>query len=258
MPQWSSRRIGWTGFCREAKQRTTKMLCVSRMIISWYIGRVAGTQNWWLLERWRWPETIRTMDQFESIHNTESCSTFRIYVVGERLTRIRPSVSKCGQKYGQTYQRILCRKKNSNGQKKSGSSTMPEDRDDFFKIAPEDLEFEEIIKNARRKLESHEESVLPCESRREVHSKDDKIQKTIYEHKIEAHESQRCRIQEDGKRDHECRIADSGHNSMNHYNLVRNPIPIHQEKDTGCKSRCWQKVGQVKELTSLARISRKK
>ena len=44
--------------------------------------------------------------------------------------------------------------------------------------------------------------------------------------KIEAHESQRCRSQESGKKGHEDHIAGRVYTSMTHYNLVRKPIVI--------------------------------
>ena len=79
IPQRSSRRTGWTGVCsisgsfiylHHIQERQNDMcLKKDQFLIHWTYCR---TENWWLLTRsWR-PETIRTMDQFHSIHNTES------------------------------------------------------------------------------------------------------------------------------------------------------------------------------------------
>ena len=54
---------------------------------------------------------------------------------------------------------------------------------------------------------------------------DDTMHRTMYEHQIEAHESQRCRIQPNGRRRHEDHSADRGSNSQDPYNLVHKPIP---------------------------------
>ena len=94
-----------------------------------------------------------------------------------------------------------------------------------YRVAPEGLEFEVVINNARRKLELHMEPAMPCKSqtcsgnttlltskvspqeqhydehRREATPCEDTIYSRNCEHKIEAHESQRCRIQGSGKGD---------------------------------------------------------
>ena len=81
---------------------------------------------------------------------------------------------------------------------------------------------QEITKNARRKLESHVDSAVSCESqtcsentifktskvspqdrqcdehRREAIPREDKIHKKMHEQKVEAHGSQRCSIEESG------------------------------------------------------------
>ena len=86
-------------------------------------------------------------------------------------------------------------------------------------------------------LESHMLSALPCKYQEDVnvfpqmqqcdgHRRkailcQEKDHKTIYEHKIEAHESRRCHIQESEKRGHEDHLAK---NSLNHYNRLRQSI----------------------------------
>ena len=52
-----------------------------------------------------------------------------------------------------------------------------------------------------------------------------KIITRFYERKIEAHESQRCRIQESGKRCGEDHITE-GLISMTHHNLVHRPTRV--------------------------------
>ena len=57
---------------------------------------------------------------------------------------------------------------------------------------------------------------------------DDRIHKTVYDHKNEVHEPQRCRIQECGQRSHEDHNVDRGYNFMTRYNLAHEPIRIPQ------------------------------
>ena len=71
---------------------------------------------------------------------------------------------------------------------------------------------------------------------------DDKIHKTLHEHQIEAHESQRCRIQDSGKRDHEDHIADRRCHSMTHHNLVHKPIPHPQVMMIPLLAHEWDKL----------------
>ena len=59
--------------------------------------------------------------------------------------------------------------------------------------------------------------------------REDKIHKTICKHKIEAHESQRCRIQESGTRRLEDHIAERRDNSMTHFELAHKHFLIPQE-----------------------------
>ena len=70
-----------------------------------------------------------------------------------------------------------------------------------------------------QQCDEDKQEAIPC---------DDKFQKTVYGHNVEARESQRCRIQESGKNGHVDHVVDKGYNSTTHHNLVHKPIPIPQ------------------------------
>ena len=213
--------------------------------------------NW--KRRW-WPETVRAIDWFHLIHNTAILLHLKDICGPREFTNIQATSRPEYQQYiyvsfarsmVKHVKEILSTKKNSIGQNKCRSSAIPENCEKFIiLIASEDLEFEDMFKNVRRKLESHMESAVPCKSqtrsgnttlktskvspqeqqcdehRWEAIPCDDKIRKTIYGQKIEAHEPPRCRFQEYGNRGHEENIADRGCYSFTHYDLAHKPIPI--------------------------------
>ena len=102
---------------------------------------------------------------------------------------------------------------------------------DIYYIDPYDMEFNDTMKNARKKLEVPLESAMPCTiagKHEETRGAHDSSRKTRYACIIEAHISTRTRIGATQPRDHEDRIAERRLNSLTHYNLVHKPIPIPQ------------------------------
>ena len=86
----------------------------------------------------------------------------------------------------------------------------------IYFIDPEDKEFKEIIKNARKKLETSVAPAMPC-----------KIM-TKLACILEANESTRMRMGNSIPSNHEDHIAGRGENSLQHYNLVHKFIPMPQ------------------------------
>ena len=109
----------------------------------------------------------------------------------------------------------------------------------IYSIDPSDEEYEDISKNARRKLETPKAAAMPCKrafsqaSIRETgFSKTRKAKtseaKTRFSCIAEAHESTRQRTESVTKRIHEEHIAGKGQKSVLHYNLVHKFIPMPQ------------------------------
>ena len=73
---------------------------------------------------------------------------------------------------------------------------------------------------------------------------------------FDAHESQRWRINESGKRKHEEHNADRGVNAMCPYNLVHLPMLIAKAKHLGSNSGCGQGMGQIEKGATLANRGR--
>ena len=84
---------------------------------------------------------------------------------------------------------------------------MPEDYEDFFFIDPEDKEFKETIKNARKKLETPMAPAMPCKtskkSQRGVTRGKTNDFKSNFACILEASESTRLRMEESLPNHHE-------------------------------------------------------
>ena len=99
----------------------------------------------------------------------------------------------------------------------------------IYFIGPEDKEFKETIKNARKKLERSVAPAMPCKIVKKNCASDgsNKI-KTRLACSLEADESTRLRMGESLPYHHKDHIAGKGHNSLQHYNLVHKFIPMPQ------------------------------
>ena len=98
----------------------------------------------------------------------------------------------------------------------------------IYFIDPEDTEFKETIKNARKKLETSLALAMSCQIMKNCGSgASNKIQ-TKLACILEADESTRMRIGNSIAHHHEDHIAGKGENSLHHYNLVHKFIPMPQ------------------------------
>ena len=107
---------------------------------------------------------------------------------------------------------------------------MSENYQDFF-IDPEDKEFKETIKNARKKLETPVAPAMPCKTSKkskhgETRGKSNEI-KSKLACILEASESTRLRM-ESLPNYHEDHIAGKGDKSLQHHNLVHKFISMPQ------------------------------
>ena len=102
----------------------------------------------------------------------------------------------------------------------------------IYIIDPEDKEFKETIKNARKKLETPMAPAMPCKTctqckHGETRGKTDEI-KSKFACILEASESTRLRMEESLPNYQEDHIAGKGDNSPQHCNFVHKFIPVPQ------------------------------
>ena len=119
----------------------------------------------------------------------------------------------------------------------------------IYFIDPEDKEFKETIKNARKKLETSVALAMPCKIMKNFGSgASNKIQ-TKLACILEANESTRMRMGNSIPQNHEDHIARKGENSLQHYNLVQKLIPMPQAvKISAAKAAVdkeWEKLEKI-------------
>ena len=98
----------------------------------------------------------------------------------------------------------------------------------IYFIDPEDKEFKETIKNARKMLETSVAPAMPCKIMKNCGSGGSNKIKTKLACILEADESTRMRMGNSEPSNHEDHIAGKGENSLQHYNLVHKFIPMSQ------------------------------
>ena len=123
----------------------------------------------------------------------------------------------------------------------------------IYFIDPEDKEFKETIKNARRKLETPMAPAMPCKTCKkskhgETRSKTDDF-KSRFACILESSECTRMRMEESLPKYHEDHIAGKGDNSPQHCNLVQKFIPVPQAmKILAAKASVdkeWEKLEKI-------------
>ena len=115
---------------------------------------------------------------------------------------------------------------------------------------PEDKEFKETTKNARKKLETSVAPAMPCKiMKRNCGSGAQNKAKTKLACILEADESTRLRMGESLPNHHEDHIAGKGENSLQHCNLVHKFIPMPQAmKIPAAKAAVekeWEKLEKI-------------
>ena len=96
----------------------------------------------------------------------------------------------------------------------------------IYFIDPEDKEFKETIKNARKKLETSVAPAMLCKVMKNCGSSGSDKNKTKFACILETNESTRMRMGNSELSIHEDHIAAKGENSIQHYNLVHKFIPM--------------------------------
>ena len=135
----------------------------------------------------------------------------------------------------------------------------------IYFIDPEDKEYKETIKNARKKLETSVAPAMPCKvSTKGKHGatrgKSNEI-KSKLACILEANESTRMRMGYSQPHNHEDHIARKGENSLQHYNLVHKFIPMPQAmKIPAAKAAVdkeWEKLEKI-SAWNLTKVKSKK
>ena len=102
----------------------------------------------------------------------------------------------------------------------------------IYFIDPVEMEFKEIIKNARRKLETPMAPAMPCKTCKKNKHGETRSKSDDFQYKfaciLEASESTRMRVEESLPKYHEDQIAGKGDNSLQHYSQVHKFIPMPQ------------------------------
>ena len=126
---------------------------------------------------------------------------------------------------------------------------------------PEDTEFKETIKNARKKLETSVAPAMPCKIMKNCGSGGSDKNKTKFACILEANESTRMRMGNSEPSNHEDHIAGKGENSLQHYNLVHKFIPMPQAmKIPAAKAAVdkeWEKLEKI-SAWNLTKVTSKK
>ena len=131
----------------------------------------------------------------------------------------------------------------------------------IYFIDPEDKEFKETIKNARKKLETSIAPAMPCKIMKNCESGGSDKNKTKLACILEANESTRMRMGNSEPPNHEDHIAGKGENSLQHYNLVHKFIPMPQAmKIPAAKAAVdkeWEKLEKISAWNSTKVKSKK-
>ena len=131
----------------------------------------------------------------------------------------------------------------------------------IYFIDPEDKEFKETIKNARKKLETSVAPAMPCKIMKNCGSGVSNNIQTKLACILEANESTRMRMGNSIPHYHEDHIAGKGDNSPQHYNLVHKIIPMPQAmKIPAAKAAVdkeWEKLEKI-SAWNLTRVRSKK
>ena len=119
----------------------------------------------------------------------------------------------------------------------------------IYFIDPEDKEFKETTKNARKKLETPMAPAVPCKASKkgkhgETRGKTNEL-KSKLACILEASESTRLRIEDSLPNYHEVHIAGKGDNSLQHYNLVQIYSYGSCHKNSSSKSSSGQGMGET-------------
>ena len=118
----------------------------------------------------------------------------------------------------------------------------------IYFIDPEDTEFKETLKNARKKLETSVALAMPCKIMKNCGNGASNKIKTKLACILEADESTRLRMGNSMPNYHEDHIAGKGENSLQHCNLIHKFIPMPQAmKNPAAKAAVDKEIEKIGE-----------
>ena len=119
----------------------------------------------------------------------------------------------------------------------------------IYFIEPEDKEFKETIRNARKKLETSVALAMPCKIMKNCGSGGSDKNKTKFSCFLEANESTIMRMRNSEPSNHEDHIAGKGENSLQHYIMVHKFIPMSQamkiQAAKAAVDKEWEKLEKI-------------
>ena len=132
----------------------------------------------------------------------------------------------------------------------------------IYFIDPEDTEFKETIKNARKRLETSMAPAMPCKITKNFRSGASNKLQTKRACILEADECTRMRMGNSIPQHHEDHIAGKGENPLQHYNLVHKFIPMPQAMKIpvakAAVDKEWEKLDKISAWNLTRVISEKK
>ena len=135
----------------------------------------------------------------------------------------------------------------------------------IYFIDPEDMEFKEIMNNARRNLETPMAPAMSCKTCKENKHGETRSKTNDFRSRfaciLEASESTRMRMEESLPKHHEDHFAGKRDNSLQHYKLVQKFIPMPQAmKIPAAKAAVgkeWEKLGERSRCGNLTKVRNK-
>ena len=195
------------------------------------LGCYARKPHRWLLE-YRWVKRfVWFLYMFHSIYSIGSKTSRRIYVSGERLTR-KQLTSRPDHLWPEPWTKWWRNAKVKERQQWSHEKPQLDNarklRGIYF-IDPEDKEFKETIKNARKKLETSVAPAMPCKIMKNCGSGGSDKNKTKLARKFwKLMNPQECVWETRHRQITKTILQEKVKNSLQHYNLVRKFIPMPQ------------------------------
>ena len=176
-----------------------------------------------------------------------------MYVVRERLTR-RQVTSRPDHLWPELWIKLGRNAQLKERHKRSDETPKLDNarrlREIYF-IDPEDKEFKETIKNARKKLVKPMAPALPCKTCKKSKKGETRGKTNEFTSKLacilEASESTRLRMEDSPPNYHEDHIAGKGDNSLQHYKKFGSQIYSYasSHEDSRSKSNSGQRMGEI-------------
>ena len=132
------------------------------------IGRIAGMSSGSPLERSWWTALIRAMDRFHPVHSIQWSQPRECTWSGRRPTKIQATSTSVNMwpEMWSGMSKQAQQKRKALGRRKGKSRENARKLNGIYHIDPNGKEFNETLKNVRKKLELRMDSALPCNVRK--------------------------------------------------------------------------------------------